>query len=94
MRGVYVASFFGGNFNISGNYIGGDSPLATVTTQKWTTTLTEAFKFVGIDLASIATASPSSVQGNVVRNFFWSAVQLSECGTDRDRFPVVPTSER
>jgi hypothetical protein len=72
MRGVYVASSLGTNFNISNNYIGGDSPLASVTSQKWTTTLTEAFKFVGIDVG-VGTAVSSNIQGNVIRNFFWSA---------------------
>jgi hypothetical protein len=72
MRGVYAVSALGGSFTISNNYIGGDSPLASVTTQKWTTLNTEAFKFVGIDVG-VGTASPSSIQGNVIRNFAWSA---------------------
>jgi len=72
-RAVYVNETLGGNFTVTNNFIGGDSPSAAVTTQKWTTSgTTAAYRFVGIQL-NVGSTTPSSVQGNVIGNMTWTS---------------------
>ncbi len=71
-QAIYVNNASGNNFTVTGNFIGGDSPGAAVTTQKWTTTGTTVLNyFQGIRL-NVGTITPSSVQGNTIRNFVWT----------------------
>ncbi len=72
VRAIYVNNTSGNNFTVSGNFVGGDSPGAAVSIQKWTTTGTPAaYQFQGIQL-NVGTAMPSSVQGNNIRNMVWT----------------------
>nr|HPI54185.1 hypothetical protein [Chitinophagaceae bacterium] len=57
----------GNNFVVSGNYIGGDSPNAVVSTSKWTMTGAFTSVFNGITL-NVGTTTASSVQGNTIKN--------------------------
>jgi hypothetical protein len=57
---IYVSSPAGDNFTVTGNFIGGDAPGATVVTQKWTTTGTSSLNnFQGIRM-KVGTGTPSS----------------------------------
>ena len=72
VRVIYLNTPSGGNFTVTGNFIGGDSPGASVGTQKWTTVGTAAaYLFQGIAL-NVGSANPSSVQGNFVANIAWT----------------------
>lgn len=72
-KAIFLNSPSGNGFYVANNAIGGDSPNAAVSAQKWTTTGTAAdYVFVGIHL-NVGAASPSGVHGNVIRNFAWSA---------------------
>lgn len=60
----------GNNFTVTGNFIGGSEPNAGGTA--WTTTGTaERYLFTGIML-NVGTTTPSSVQGNTIKNFVWT----------------------
>ena len=73
VRAIYVNNASGNNFTVTGNFLGGDSPGAAVTTQKWTTTGTAAaYLFQGIQL-NVGATSPSSVQGNTIGNIIWTS---------------------
>ncbi len=72
VRAIYVNNTSGNNFTVTGNFIGGDSPGAAVTTQKWTTTASGAHLFQGIVL-NAGTTTPSSVQGNTITNVVWTS---------------------
>lgn len=66
---VYLNTTAGGNFLVSGNFIGGTEPQAGGT--PWTVSATTAaYQFLGIWM-SVSTSSPTSIQGNTVRNFTW-----------------------
>ncbi len=69
---IFIDDVSGKNFTVTGNFIGGDSPRAVVTTQKWTTTGTAAYLFQGIRL-NVGTTTPSSVQGNTIANMVWTS---------------------
>ena len=71
-RAIYVNNPSGNNFTVTGNSIGGDSPGATVTTQKWTATGTQSYRFTGIRL-NVGSTPPSNVQGNTIANIVWSS---------------------
>jgi hypothetical protein len=68
VRPIYVNSPSGGNFTVTGNFIGGRAASAGGTA--WTTSGTAAYGFVGIHL-NVGTAAPSSVQGNIIRGITW-----------------------
>ena len=71
VRPIYVNSPSGGNFKITGNFIGGSSASAAGT--PWMTSGTQAvYSFTGIHL-NVGTAAPSSVQGNFIRNIVWTS---------------------
>ena len=71
VRPIYINSTSGSNFTVTGNFIGGGAPGAGGTA--WTTIGTAAaYLFQGIQL-SVGTATPSSVQGNTVRNIAWTS---------------------
>ena len=60
----------GNNFTVTGNFIGGSAPNAGGTA--WTTTgTTAAYLFQGIRL-NVGTTTPSSVQGNTIKNITWT----------------------
>ncbi len=70
---IFIANSSGDNFTVTGNFIGGDSPGAAVTTQKWTTTGTSAaYLFQGIRL-TVGPTTASSVQGNTIANIVWTS---------------------
>jgi uncharacterized delta-60 repeat protein len=70
VRPIYVNNTSGNNFVVTGNAVGGTTPNAGGTA--WTATgTTAAYLFVGIHLNAGAT-TPSSVQGNTVRNIVWT----------------------
>ncbi|MEO6789221.1 MAG: hypothetical protein ABI318_24110, partial [Chthoniobacteraceae bacterium] len=65
----------GNNFTVSGNFIGGSAPGAGGT--PWTTTGTNAnHSFSGIYL-NVGTTTPSSIQGNTIRNMVWTSNRLA-----------------
>jgi hypothetical protein len=60
-----------GNFTVTGNFIGGSAPGAGGTA--WTTTgASSAYLFKGI-LLNVSTTTPSSVQGNTIKNIAWTS---------------------
>jgi hypothetical protein len=66
---VYLNNAAGGNFLVSGNFIGGTEPRAGGT--PWTVDDTAAaYQFLGIWM-SVSPSSPTSIQGNTVRNISW-----------------------
>ncbi|WP_284652025.1 BNR-repeat neuraminidase N-terminal domain-containing protein [Flavobacterium terrisoli] len=73
--GINISYTSGNNFVVTGNFIGGDSANAAVTTQKWNVTgAVTSNLFQGIAL-SVGTTTASSVQNNIIRNIqFQSAV--------------------
>lgn len=73
VRAIFVFNASGNNFTVTGNFIGGDSPGAVITTQKWTTTgTTLPYLFQGIYLI-VGSTTPSSVQGNTIANIAWTS---------------------
>ena len=71
LRAIHVNNTSGNNFIINGNFIGGTASGAGG--PAWpNTTSTFPFLFQGIRL-SVGTATPSSVQGNTIRNIVWSS---------------------
>ncbi len=73
VRAIFLNTTGGNGFTVTGNFIGGDSPGAAVTTSKWTTTgTTAAYQFIGIQL-NVGTTTPSSVQGNAISNIVWTS---------------------
>lgn len=71
VRAIYLNSGAGNNFTVTGNFIGGSAPGAGGAA--WTTTGASAsYRFVGIQL-SVGNVTPSSVQGNTVRNIVWTS---------------------
>ncbi len=71
IRGIFINNTSGNNFTVTGNFIGGDSPGAAVTIQKWTPNgSTRAYLFQGIRL-NVGTTTASSVQGNTIANMVW-----------------------
>jgi hypothetical protein len=66
-----IGVFSGDDFTITNNFIGGSAPSAGGTA--WTTTgTTVAHRFVGMQL-NVGTTTPSSVQGNTIKNFVWTS---------------------
>lgn len=71
VRCVYLNNTSGNNFTVSNNFIGGASPSAGGAA--WTTTGSfQPYRFVGIHL-NVGTATPSSLQGNTLKNIVWSS---------------------
>lgn len=67
---IAIQNSSGGNFTLTGNFIGGSAPNSGGTA--WTTAGTVlAYRFCGMFLAVGAT-TPSSVQGNTIANIVWS----------------------
>ncbi|MBI5473434.1 MAG: hypothetical protein HY961_13900, partial [Ignavibacteriae bacterium] len=66
---IYLATAAGNNFQVTSNFIGGSAPNAGSTA--WTTTGGAGYLFIGIQVLVGAT-TPSSVQGNTVRNIVWN----------------------
>lgn len=64
---INISNASGNGFDVKNNKIGGDSPNAAVTAQKWTINGTFANIFNGISV-SAGTAATSSVQGNTIAN--------------------------
>lgn len=87
--GIDIANT-GGNYVITGNYVGGDSPLALVTTQKWTMQSTSDTRFRGISLNVTGTA-PSSIQGNVIRQMAWGMANSAAAPAPRE-LPATPST--
>ena len=69
LRAVDVNNPSGSNFTINGNFIGGTAPSAAGAAWPRTTSI-YPFSFQGIRL-NTGTATPSSVQGNIIRNIAW-----------------------
>jgi alpha-tubulin suppressor-like RCC1 family protein len=75
VRGIHLNNVSGNNFTVTGNFIGGSAPNAGGTA--WTTTgTTQAYLFQGIRL-NVGATTPSSVQGNPVRNIVWTTSSFS-----------------
>lgn len=68
---ILINNTTGNNFTVTGNFIGGDSPGAAVTAQKWTTTGFLPYLFQGIRL-TVGSTTASSVQGNTISNIVWT----------------------
>ncbi len=68
---ILINNTSGNNFTVTGNFIGGDSPSAAVTAQKWTTTGFLPYLFQGIRL-TVGGTTASSVQGNTIANIIWT----------------------
>ena len=64
---INISNGVGYNFTVSGNFIGGDGPNATVTTNKWTLDGAYDNIFNGI-LFEVGTSTASSIQGNTIAN--------------------------
>ncbi|NQX01630.1 hypothetical protein HQ447_13310, partial [bacterium] len=71
VRAIHVENPSGVNFTLTGNFIGGTEPGAGGA--PWTTTgSSAAYRFVGIQL-NVGSATPSSVQGNSIKNMVWTS---------------------
>ena len=69
-RVIYVNNTSGNNYTVTNNSIGGSQPNAGGTA--WTTSdTTAAYQFLRIHL-NVGTTTPSSVQGNTIKNFVWT----------------------
>ena len=64
---ININNGVGYNFTVSGNFIGGDGPNATVNSNKWTLDGTYANIFNGI-LLQVGDFPASSIQGNTIAN--------------------------
>ena len=73
--GILIETSSGNNFLVANNFIGGSAPNAAGAA--WTTTgTTETNRFVGIHL-NVGTSTPTSVQGNTIKNFLWTTASNS-----------------
>ena len=71
VRAIYLSNTSDNSHSVTGNFIGGSAPNAGGTA--WTTTgNTLPYVFVGIWLR-VGNATPTSVQGNVIRNIAWNS---------------------
>lgn len=71
VRAIYLSAGSGA-FTVTNNFIGGDSPNAAVTSQKWTTTGSQQnYGFVGIHF-NVDKTMVSHAHGNTIRNMAWS----------------------
>jgi hypothetical protein len=69
--GILIENPTGNNLSVTNNFFGGSGPGATGAA--WTTTGTTASnRFVGIQM-NVSTTTPSSVQGNTIKNFVWTS---------------------